>query len=159
MSRQKPILAVAVALLLVVTLTSYAYRDMPEIHFFLPHCTFENISEESPVVLNAKRDDRSGRVFFAVFPEPHGGLRKEHFYSLPDMFFLCQKSLVFRCWCRPPRCSVFCLVSSSSSDLSQKGSTYNRNWMDQMESDARSSFFPLFTAFFDSWPNSTVRSS
>lgn len=159
MSRHKPILAVGVALFLLVTLTSYLYRDLVEIQLFLPHCTFENIDEECPAGLKGKRDDRSGPVFFPVFPEPHRGLRKEHLYSLPDMFFLWQKSLVLRCWCKPPRCSLFCPVSGSSSDLSQKGPTYHRNSMDQVESNARSSFFPQFSAIFHSWPNSTVRTS
>jgi hypothetical protein len=159
MGRHKPILAVGVALILLATLTSYVYRDLAKIHFFLPHCTSENIDEECPAVLNAKRDDRCGSVFFSVFPQPHGGLPKEHFYSLPDMFSLCQKNLVLRHWCKPPRCSLFCLVSSSSCDLSQKGPTYHRNSMDEMESKARSSFFPWFSAIFQNCPNFTVRTS
>ena len=159
MSRHKPILAVGVALLLVVTLTSYLYRYLVEIHFFLPHCTFENIDKECPAGLNAKRDDRSSPIFFSVFPEPHGGLRKEHLYSLRDMFLLWQKSLVLRHWRKPPRCSLFCLVSSSSSNLCQKGPTYHRDWMDQTGSNAKSSFFPWLSAIFHSWPNSTVRTS
>lgn len=92
-----PILAVGIALILPVTLTSHVYRDLAKTDFPLPDCTFENINEECLEVPNANRGDRLKAAFFSIFSEPQRGLLKEDLYPLPDMPYLCEKNLVLRC--------------------------------------------------------------
>jgi hypothetical protein len=93
----RPILAVGIPLILLATLICYEYKDLAETDFLLPHHTFENIDEECPPVYDADSGDRLGPAFFSILPEPHRSLLKEDLYPLPDMAFLCPKSLVLRC--------------------------------------------------------------
>ena len=93
----RPILAVGIALILLVSLTSYVSKDLAETDFLLPRRAFENIDQECLVVYDADSDDRLGPAFFSILPEPNRSLLKENLYLLPDMPSLCQKSPVLRC--------------------------------------------------------------
>ena len=93
----KPIIAVGIALILFVTLTSYASRDLTETDFAPRHRTFENIDQGFPVVHDAVRGDRLGPASFSIFPEDNRGLLEENPYLLPDMPSFYPESLVLRC--------------------------------------------------------------
>ena len=93
----RPILAVGIALILLVSLTSYVFKDSAETDSPLPHLAFENADQEYPVVYDPDSDDTPGPTLFSVLPDANIGLLKENLCLLLDTPSLCQKSPVLRC--------------------------------------------------------------